>query len=190
MKPTPFDRRYGLGQVHKKLGARHEDIGELSFGSPRRRASPRPSTTARVSKTCSGTSDTPTPRPGNCTTDGNTTRKSRHCSSRPIDRWRAAARGSRDDASAASCVSRRTAEASGFSRQRLVQGFTERCYEVSHGLLAPTSLLPGAIRRYFCAIPADRSAAKTPVVRFRAIVKPQNAVFAGALANEIKIDIG
>ena len=26
MKPTPFDRRYGLGQVHKKLEARHEDI--------------------------------------------------------------------------------------------------------------------------------------------------------------------
>jgi succinoglycan biosynthesis transport protein ExoP len=26
MKPTPFDRRYGLGQAHKKLGARHEDI--------------------------------------------------------------------------------------------------------------------------------------------------------------------
>src|SRR2546423_5627276 len=57
----------------------------------------------------------------------------------------------------------KSADACGFSRHRLVQGFTERCYNVSHGSLAPTSLLPGTIRRCFCAIPADRSAAKTPV---------------------------
>ena len=61
---------------------------------------------------------------------------------------------------------------------------------VSRGSSSPTSLLPGAVRRHFGAIPADRSAAKTPVVRFRAIVKPQNALLAGALADEIKVDIG
>jgi len=51
-------------------------------------------------------------------------------------------------------------------------------------------LLPGAERRHFGAVPADRSAAKTPVVRFRAIVKPENTLLAGALADEVEVDIG
>src|SRR4051794_31970415 len=56
--------------------------------------------------------------------------------------------------------------------------------------LAPTSLLPGAVRRHLCAIPAEAGAAKTPVMRLRPVIEPQHAVLAGAPADEGKIGVG
>lgn len=56
--------------------------------------------------------------------------------------------------------------------------------------LGPMSPLPGAVRRHLRAIPAERGAAKTPVMRLRAIIKPQHALLSGASADDIKVGIG